>query len=199
MLNFQCNQSEILIIPPNFPNLKLNQFRHSKESFVSICTSFIFLCTSVRRYSAFQFLRDPYIANLVNFQNIEMGSKAKENHLYSFVPLLFSFVLQRVRRYSNFKTTETRQEGKSAILTTNGIRKRIVCTRLYFFYFHLYLKGFRDIRFQNFGNAPRGEIDHFKRYRNGINGIQKRVVCIRLVQFKSNLNFKFGRIINISD
>jgi len=34
----------------------------------------------------------------------------------SFVPLLLSFVPQRVQRYSDFKITEMRQEGKSTIL-----------------------------------------------------------------------------------
>ena len=39
----------------------------------------------------------------------------KENRLYPFVPLLVLFVTQRVWRYSDFKISKMRQEGKSAL------------------------------------------------------------------------------------
>jgi len=52
---------------------------------------------------------------LDNFQNIEMGPTAFERKSFVLVPLLLSFVPQRIRRYSYFKISEMRQEGKSVI------------------------------------------------------------------------------------
>jgi len=40
---------------------------------------------------------------------------SKKNRLYPFVPLLLSFVPQKVRKYSDFKISEMCQEGKAAI------------------------------------------------------------------------------------
>jgi len=73
-----------------------------------VCTSlFSFVLWRVRRYSAFQFLRNSNIANLANFLNIEMGPTIFEKE--SFVPPLLSFVPQKIQRYSmfqNFKNTK---------------------------------------------------------------------------------------------
>jgi len=113
----------------------------------------------VRRYSAFQFLCNPYVANLANFKDIEMGPSAFERE--SFVPLLLSFVPQRIRRYSafqflrnlyianlaNFKDIEmgpTAFERKSFVPVCTSIT--FVCTS----------KGSEIQRFQNFINASRG-------------------------------------------
>jgi len=63
---------------------------YSKENrlypFVPLLLSF--LPQRIRRYSAFQFLRNPYIANLANFKDIEMGPTAFERK--SFVPVCTS-------------------------------------------------------------------------------------------------------------
>jgi len=80
-----------------------------RESFVPLLLSFV--PQRVRRYSAFQFLRNHYKTNLANFQDIEMGPTAFERE--SFVPLLLSFVPQKVQRYNDFKISKMYQEGKS--------------------------------------------------------------------------------------
>jgi len=62
----------------------------------------------------FRFLRGPYIANLTNFQDIEMGPAFKKE---SFILVRTSpiFVCTLKRRYSDFKISKMRQEGKSVI------------------------------------------------------------------------------------
>jgi len=118
-----------------------------RESFVPVCTSPTFVCTSkgseIQRVSVFA---RPLYSELSQFSRYRNGIKgsgdtaiskfhkcvksgsrsflkiskwdqqhSKENLLYPFVPLLLSFVLQKVRRHSDFKISKMRQEGKSII------------------------------------------------------------------------------------
>jgi len=71
-----------------------------------VCTSLIFVCTSkgskIQRVSIFA---QPLYSELSQFSRYWNGNQrhSKENRLYPFVPLLFSFVSQRVRRYNAFQ------------------------------------------------------------------------------------------------
>ena len=87
-----------------FEDIKMGPTAFERESFVPLLLSFI--PQKIRRYSKFQFLHNPYIANLANFKDIEMGPMAFERE---------SFVPQRIRKYSDFKISKMRQEAKPAI------------------------------------------------------------------------------------
>jgi len=138
---------------------------HSKEnrlySFVPLLLSFV--PQRVRRYSAFQFLRNSYIANLTNFKDIEMGPMAFERK--SFVPVCTSITfvctskgseIQRVSDFAqllysanlaNFKDIEMGPmafERESFVSVCTSIT--FVCTS----------KGSEIQRFQNIINASRG-------------------------------------------
>ena len=69
---------------------------HSKENrlypFVSLLFSFV--SQRVRKYSVFQFLRDLYIANLANFQDIEIGPTAKEKVKQFFFECCWSHIFK---------------------------------------------------------------------------------------------------------
>jgi len=114
--------------------------------FVPLLLSFV--PQRVRRYSAFQFLHNPYVANLTNFKDIEMGPTAFERE--SFVPVRTSLTFvctskdSEIQRVSVFAQPLHSKFSEFQRYGTNGIRKRIVCTRLYLYYFRLYLKVFGD-------------------------------------------------------
>jgi len=124
---------------------------HSKENrLYPFILLLWFVSQKVRRYSAFQFLRDPYIANLANFQDIEMRPTAFERE--SFVPVCNSLTfvctskdleIQHVSVFVQSLYSELSQFSRYRN-ETNGIWKRIICTRLYLPYFRLHLKGFGD-------------------------------------------------------
>ena len=122
--------------------------------------SYFRLYLKVRRYSVFQFLRNPCIANLVNFQDIEMEPMAFERE--SFVPVYTSPTFVCISKDSEMQHVSIFAQPLYSELSQfsryrngiNGIRKRIVCTRLYFSYFRLYLKAFGDTARFSFCATP---------------------------------------------
>jgi len=92
----------------NFQDIEMGSTAFERDSFVSVCTSPIYVCTSkdseIQRVSIFA--QPLYIANLANFQDIEMGLTVFERE--SFVPVCTSptFVYtskgSKIQRFQNF-------------------------------------------------------------------------------------------------
>jgi len=84
-----------------------------RESFVSLLLSFV--SQRLRRYNAFQFLRVLYIANLANFQDIEMGPTAFERELFVLVCTSPTFVCiskdSKIQRFQNFGNMPREEVG----------------------------------------------------------------------------------------
>ena len=130
----------------------------------AVCTSFVLVCTD-HYFVVPQTVKQKVKNKKWPARNFKIFKfhlcHSKENLLYPFVPLLFSFISQRVRRYSAFQFLRNPYIANLANFKdrngTNGIRKRIVCIRLYLYYFRLYLKGFGDTAISKFHKcAKRG-------------------------------------------
>jgi len=83
-----------------------------RESFVPLLLSFV--PQRVRRYSAFQFLRNPYIANLANFKDIEMGLTAFERE--SFVPVCTSITITNEIMIGTNKLIQTKYKRPAVLI-----------------------------------------------------------------------------------
>jgi len=87
-----------------FKDIEIAAMAFERKSFVSLLLSFV--SQRLRRYNAFQFLRVLYIANLANFQHIEMGPTAFERELFVLVCISPTFVCtskdSKIQRFQNF-------------------------------------------------------------------------------------------------
>jgi len=107
-----------------------------------------------------------HIGKLANFQDIEMGLTIFERESFVFICIFFTSICtskgSEIQRFQNFRNVLRGKVGhfKRYRNGTNGIRKKIICTRLYlkefgdtvyfllrekiwncFFYFHFYTEN----------------------------------------------------------
>lgn len=105
-----------------------------RESFVPVCTTFIFVCTSkdleIQRFLIFAHL---YIVNLANFLNIEM-------RMFVLVCISLTFVCtskgSEIQRFQNFGKTPRGEVGhfKRYEMRPRAFERELYYTYLYLFF-----------------------------------------------------------------